>query len=1173
MLQIQEISKEYKTGSLIQKALNQVSMNLRDNEFVAILGPSGSGKTTLLNIIGGLDRYDKGNLIINGISTEKYTDRDWDSYRNHTIGFVFQSYNLIPHQTVLSNVELALTISGISRNERRKRAVDALNKVGLKDHIHKKPNQLSGGQMQRVAIARALVNDPKVLLADEPTGALDSDTSVQVMDLLKEVAKDRLVVMVTHNPELAEQYATRIITLRDGEIKSDSDPFEVSPSGFEPVHRNLGKSSMSFLTALSLSFNNLRTKLTRTVLVSFAGSIGIIGIALILSLSNGVNSYIHSIEESTLSEYPLQITSTSFDFSTMVVMQNEADDQEPVPEENQSDAEVREVPMLNGMLSRTTSNDLVSLKRFLESNQSIQENTNAIEYSFNLEPYIYYVTESECRQVNPDISFSALGFGGGGNNSLLSMFSSTNQFYALPEKDELYKPQYEVVAGKWPESSNEAVLVLFRSGNISDLQLYTLGLRDSSQLDKLIQDFANEVSIQAEISHNEYAYTDFLGISFKVLSPWRFYSYDSEYDIWVDKSGDKSFIDPKIRSARDLTIVGVVKAKEDSDVAMLQSGIYYPFSLIRELVEESELSSVTSIQKQNRTKNIFTGIDFASDETQTVDLGSLFSFDQNALENAFYIDTNALRFDPSVFSGINVDLNSIIDPNDLEFDTDSFADLDLSSLFSEINIKVNHDAVEPSFSELISDYLAYSGTSPGTDYARLEDAIREYLNDPETRLLLQTTILEIISESGGSEISADVISEALSDFFTEYMVYAVQHGYLDPESIQNGLNEFLESENGQLAIQELIEALAGEFNKIELSDEAIDSILSTLADNYSDYASEHSLPDPALLSDSLKEYLESDRGRQLMRDTAIKIIDTEDLQDQTQKWFEKHKPDLSSSMSTILQPVVNKVIASVTGQISSAMSSAVYDLGRSMANAIHFDATVFSEAFSLTMTENDLQDLMMSMMNSDNDSYESNLRKLGYTDLDRPFMISIYPKDFNSKEEIVKTLDEYNDEMRDEEPDKVITYSDTVGVLMSSVTTIIDTISYVLVAFVAISLVVSSIMIGVITYISVLERQKEIGILRSIGASKRNISEVFNAETFIIGLLAGLLGIGLTRLILIPGNLVIHHLTDNPNVNAYLPVKSALILIMLSVILTIIGGLLPSRKAANSDPVTALRTE
>ena len=1173
MLQIQQISKEYKTGSLIQKALNQVSMNLRDNEFVAILGPSGSGKTTLLNIIGGLDRYDSGNLIINGISTERYTDRDWDSYRNHTIGFVFQSYNLIPHQTVLSNVELALTISGISRNERKKRAIHALNKVGLSDHIHKKPNQLSGGQMQRVAIARALVNDPKVLLADEPTGALDTETSVQVMDLLKEVAKDRLVVMVTHNPELADEYATRIITLRDGQIRSDSDPYEVDDSGSGVVHRNLGKSSMSFLTALSLSFNNLRTKLTRTILVSFAGSIGIIGIALILSLSNGVNSYIHSIEESTLSEYPLQITSTSFDFSTMVVVQNENDDNEPVPDENPSDAEVREIPMLNGMLSRTTSNDLVSLKRFLEEDSSIQENTNAIEYSFNLEPYIYYVTESECRQVNPDISFAALGIGGGGNNSLLSLFSSTNQFFALPEKEELYKPQYEVVAGRWPSSSSEAVLVLFRSGNISDLQLYTLGLRDSKQLDQLIQAFANEENVQAEIGHNEYAFSDFLGINFKVLSPWRFFSYDSEYDVWVDKSSDKDFIDPKIRSARDLTIVGVVKAKADSDVAMLQTGIYYPFSLIRELVEESALSNVTSFQIQNRTKNIFTGIDFASNETQSVDLGTLFTFDQDALENAFYIDTNALRFDSSVFSGINVDLNSLVDPTDLVIDTESLSSVDLSSMLSEIKIKVNQDEVEPALSALVSDYLTFAGTNPETDYSRMEEAIKEYLNSPDTRLLLQSQILEIIAESGGNEISADVISDALSAFFSEYLIYAAQHGYLDPESLQNGLSEFLSSEGGQEALQALIGTVSGEFGKIEISEESVESLLSTLAEGYEAYAAENYLPDPALLSESLNEYFESERGKQNLKDTAAKIIDTDDLQKQAQKWFEKHRPDFSSGISSALQPVINKLVASLTGQISSAMSSAVSDLGRSMANAIHFDPSAFTDAFSLTMTETDLQALMMSMMSSDNDSYEGNLRKLGYADLDRPFMISIYPKDFNAKEEIVKTLDRYNEKMKEEEPEKVITYSDTVGVLMSSVTTIIDTISYVLVAFVAISLVVSSIMIGVITYISVLERQKEIGILRSIGASKRNISEVFNAETFIIGLLAGVLGIVLTRLILIPGNILIHHLTDNPNVNAFLPVRSALILIALSVILTIIGGLLPSRKAAKSDPVAALRTE
>ena len=481
MLQIQHIRKEYKTGKLVQKALDDVSLNLRDNEFVAILGPSGSGKTTLLNIIGGLDRYDSGDLIINGISTKKYKDRDWDSYRNHTIGFVFQSYNLIPHQTVLANVELALTISGIGKTERRQRAIQALEEVGLGEQLHKKPNQMSGGQMQRVAIARALVNDPDILLADEPTGALDSDTSVQVMDLLREVARDRLVVMVTHNPELAQEYATRIVNLRDGKIRSDTDPFVLDQEQEElPQHKNMGKSSMSFLTALSLSFNNLRTKKARTLLTSFAGSIGIIGISLILALSTGVNDYIQNVEEETLSEYPLQIQSTGVDFSSML-------SGDTAGEEEKESGDINVIDMVTDMFSTMDSNDLESLKKYLDSGDSdIEKYTNAIEYSYDVVPQIYLQEDDDVRRVNPDSSFEALGFGSSSSSSsMMSSMMSTDVFYEMPENTNLYMDQYDVKAGRWPENYNECVLVLTSGGSISDFMLYTMGLRDSVKSRKI----------------------------------------------------------------------------------------------------------------------------------------------------------------------------------------------------------------------------------------------------------------------------------------------------------------------------------------------------------------------------------------------------------------------------------------------------------------------------------------------------------------------------------------------------------------------------------------------------------------------------------------------------------------------------------------------------------------
>ena len=536
MLQIRDICKEYRTGSLVQKALDHVSLNLRDNEFVAILGPSGSGKTTLLNIIGGLDRYDSGDLIINGISTKKYKDRDWDSYRNHTIGFVFQSYNLIPHQTVLANVELALTISGVGKAERRERAVRALEQVGLGSQLHKKPSQMSGGQMQRVAIARALVNDPDILLADEPTGALDSATSIQVMDLLQEVAKDRLVVMVTHNPELAEQYATRIVNLRDGKIRSDSNPFE--PDGAlaeQAVHKNMGKSSMSLLTALSLSFNNLKTKKARTILTSFAGSIGIIGIALILSLSSGVNAYIQDVERDTLSEYPLEIQSTGFDFSSMLTADSGG---------GGSTGEVNIIEMVTDMFSTMDSNDLKSLKAWLESGESgIEQYTSAVEYSYDVMPQIYRLEGDGIRQVNPDNSFAALGLGSSmSSSSMMSSMMGTDVFYEMPDDQDLYISQYDVKAGHWPENYNECVLVLTSGGSISDFMLYTLGLRDSAELDEMVDQFVNEENVQTPDDMGTYNYDDILGITFKLVNSPDYYEYDSEYDVWRDNTDDEAYM-------------------------------------------------------------------------------------------------------------------------------------------------------------------------------------------------------------------------------------------------------------------------------------------------------------------------------------------------------------------------------------------------------------------------------------------------------------------------------------------------------------------------------------------------------------------------------------------------------------------------------------------------------
>ena len=615
----------------MQKALDGVSLNLRDNEFVAILGPSGSGKTTLLNIIGGLDRYDSGDLIINGISTKKYKERDWDSYRNHTIGFVFQSYNLIPHQTLLANVELALTISGISKAERKKRAQEALARVGLGEQVHKKPSQLSGGQMQRVAIARALVNNPDIVLADEPTGALDSETSIQVMELLQEVARDRLVVMVTHNPELAQQYATRIVNLRDGKIRSDTDPFEVDEKTLkEPEHKNMGKSSMSFLTALSLSFNNLRTKKARTLLTSFAGSIGIIGIASILALSTGVNTYIHSVEEETLSEYPLQIQSTGFNFASSMMMSAGGSG-----EAQEESGDVNVIQMVTDMFSTMDSNDLEALKEYLDHGDSgIDQYVSAIEYSYDSVPQIYREDGDSIRQVNPDQSFSALGLGSGSSaNSMMSSMMSTDVFYEMPENESLYKDQYEVMAGRWPENYNECVVVLTSSGGISDFMLYTLGLRDAMELDEMIQQFIDEEEVDTPDHIGSYTYEDILGTTFKVVNRADYYQYDSQYQVWTDKTDNDEYMKELVQNGEDLKVVGVVQPAEDANAVSLTTGIGYTKDLSRHVAEEAENSEIVQQQLQNPDVDVFTNEAFGEESGQRdLDMNSLFTVDEDAIQ-------------------------------------------------------------------------------------------------------------------------------------------------------------------------------------------------------------------------------------------------------------------------------------------------------------------------------------------------------------------------------------------------------------------------------------------------------------------------------------------------------------------------------------------------------------
>lgn len=1043
MLQLRNIRKAYTTGSFTQTALDDVSISFRDSEFVAILGPSGSGKTTLLNIIGGLDHYDTGDLVIDGISTKEYKDRDWDTFRNNRIGFVFQAYNLIPHQTILANVELALTLSGVSRAERRTRALDALQKVGLGDHVDKKPSQLSGGQMQRVAIARALINDPEILLADEPTGALDSKTSVQIMDLLTEIANDRLVIMVTHNPELAERYATRIVNLADGVIRSDSDPFDPAPEDMRASKKQVRRTSMSFLTALSLSWNNLLTKKGRTLMTAFAGSIGIIGIAAILSLANGVNSYIANVEEETLSEYPLSIENQGFDMTSLMTMgmgaqggSSGSGDSQDAGQTGSSNGDadggtIGESKMVTGMFGSIGSNDLASLKDYLDNGDSgIDQYVNSIEYGYNITPQLFSSdTEDGVRQVNPDKSFSSIGFGSAtSTNGIMSSMMSTNVFYEMPSNPDLYQDQYDVVAGTWPQSYSDVVLVLTPNGKVSDFMLYTMGLRDHSELDDMVRAFANEEEVNAPDDYMTLTYDQLMGVTFKLVAATDYYQYDSDYHVWKNKSDDADYMRDLVSSGEDAHICGIVKPKAGAKITSLQTGFYYTSDMVSHIIDEATDSQIVKDQLADSATNVFTGKSFVEEadaEDSSFDMSSLFTIDGNKLQAAFQIDPDAL----------SVDMSS----------------LDLSGATSDL----------PAAPELDPSEFQVSG---------------------------QPTI--------NKEAAAALMATVEKDYFAYYS-----------EQVQQGK------------------------------------------------------PAP-----SFNEYFATERAQKLISDALPGIIDTSEMQ---AEFAQKIQAYLQATMSSYM----NQVVSAMQTQMQAAMTRVMGQLSANMATAMHVDESAFADAFQMNMDEKELTELMMSLMSSETTSFDGNLNKLGYADYAKPASIDIYPKDFESKQSVIDILDGYNDKMKAEgEDDKAVSYTDIVGALMSSVTTIVNMISYVLVAFVAISLVVSSIMIGVITYISVLERKKEIGILRSIGASKGDIGRVFNAETVIVGLVAGLIGIGVTALGCIPANAIVYALFDVPNV-AILPWQAAVILVAISVFLTFLSGLIPSSAASRKDPVEALRSE
>ncbi len=1177
MLQIKDVKKVYKTGALVQRALDGVSLSLRDNEFVAILGPSGSGKTTLLNVIGGLDRYDEGELIINGVSTRKYSARDWDSYRNHTVGFVFQSYNLIPHQTILANVELALTISGVSRRERRRRAREALTKVGLADHIHKKPAQLSGGQMQRVAIARALVNDPDILLADEPTGALDSETSVQVMELLREVASDRLVVMVTHNPELADQYATRIVRLKDGRITDDTDPYDPEAEG-PAEHRNLGKASMSVLTALSLSFNNLWTKKVRTLLVAFAGSIGIIGIAMILSMSNGVDRYIQNVEEDTLKSYPLQITDTSFDLATLM-NRNQGGGRE---DGEDPDAEVREWKTVTSLFSRVSVNDLAALRAFLESGETdIYDHVQAITYDYNITPRIFSVDGEQIRQVNPDTTFSAMGFSSvDGMSSMLSQFTSSDSFRVMPADPALYEAQYDVMAGHWPEAWNECVVVLTKGGWIPDLTLYAMGLKDAAELEEMVQRFTRGETVESDGPALRLRYRDLLGICFKVLPASALYAYDTDYEVWADRSSDELWLRKTLETAEELSVVGVVMPKEDMSNPTLTYGIAYPAALADHLRALSAVSEVTQQQLADRAKDVFTGLPFG--ETQRgrdMDLSALFSVDEEAISKAFQFDLGEEGdFDLSGFdlSGLDLsglDLSGSVDPSAFSAAMPKLTQRDVANLMSGVKLKLSAEDLKDLFAELAAGWLAVAQQDPSTDPSRLAGALTDYLGSDAARQIVEEGIQQALAENGAAAVTAEELEVMLTAVLAGYEDYAAAQ---DPEGTELPLaflSDYLRSDAAQAALEAVAAELRERAMAFTLSPDQISALTRAVYEGYEAYAAESGMPGFESLIQSFTDYLSSDAATAILTEAVTKALDTSGLESRASALFSRYSASMGNAIGEAMETAMSGLTEQLTAAIAENLSGLTEQFAANLQDAFQIDPEALAEAFSMNMDAAELRDLMTALMSKQSNTYSGNLRKLGYATDEIPSSITIYPKDFAGKGRIKEILADYNARMEQEDPDKVITYTDIVDTLMSSVTDIVDAISAVLIAFVAVSLVVSSVMIGVITYISVLERRKEIGILRAIGASKRNISEVFNAETFIIGAMAGLLGVGITYLLLIPANRIIASVAGEVNIRAYLPLTAAGILVALSIVLTLLGGLIPSRKAARQDPVTALRSE
>lgn len=1239
MLELREISKSYVTSALTQVALDDVSVTFRGNEFVAILGASGSGKTTMLNVIGGLDHFDSGDLVIDGVATAHYKDRDWDAYRNARVGFVFQSYNLIPHQSVVANVELALTLSGVSRGQRRRRALAALETVGLAEHSHKRPSQLSGGQMQRVAIARALINDPEIVLADEPTGALDSTTSVQVMDLLQEVARQRLVIMVTHNPELAHQYATRIVELADGRIISDSDPVvgeledadgddgdaegagdgaaraareaaalnddtaqipavsageQAYGSGAEgddategavdgvgvaegdaegagglaegaagddaaegagavvgrkkgqhrASRRKTGRAakrrghnknrvdasrpgrrprrvSMGPLTALGLSFTNLMTKKGRTAMTSFAGSIGIIGIALVLALASGANNYIITTQERAMASYPLTIERVGMDL-TGVLSTSAAGEAAP------NDGKIHTASQLSNVTASMKTNDLTSLQSYLKGNGgNINKYVRTIEYNYGINPRIYLPKSSKGPvQVNPDVTFAE----GSTNFGAFQSMTSTNIFKQLANDRSLYVNSYDVVSGRWPTAANELVVALDSNGRLPERLEYTLGLRDYGQLQNAMAKLRQNEGVKLKNTAATWAPKQILGAKFKLVNVPDLYKYDAKYKVWSARDNDAAALKQIVAAGTDLKIVGIVKPTSSGggfgQSSVLSPGIYYTGALTQQVIAKAAASPIVKQQLADPKRNVFTGKTFEEEAKEhanpQIDLSSLITIDQDKLMAAF-------KFDPS---SINAGLNNL-----------DFSGMDLSGAVGNVQL----DLSSLDLSQMPTIDLNGLDASK-LDYSTLQKQFPQLANIDLAKVV-QAALANGAIKPGGSQALSNILTQVVGGFIPWYAQHGGDDdgggpgtpGQADPAKIAEAVTKYLQTEQ----VQKL---LAPIFSGDTIIDRAkLTANLTQALGN-----------DPAV--QQIAENVSADLASQISSKVANALSSTVTTA-------------LSKAVGQLLQSLLNQLMTTLQTQLTAQVQNAMGQIMGNLSSAMQVDASKLKDAFKFNMKPAEIAALLTQLLNPNATTARANLLTLGYARADQPERIDIYPKSFADKDQVKSILANYNAEAKaKKQTGKVIVYSDLVGMLMSSITNIINIVTALLVAFVSISLVVSSIMIGIITFISVLERRKEIGILRSIGASKADIRRVFNAETLIVGALAGLLGVGVSVLVTIPANI---YVADRFGVQdiATLPVAAGVILVVISMGLTFLAGLLPASKAAREDPVEALRGE